>query len=299
MLGEQPPRPRVAVAEAETETETSVVPEAEVHIEAVEKEKSASERLADMAKQLEEMMHKAASGEVVSAGELGELLSNVKEISGLVAQEEKNARIDVLTGLPNRRAFDEALELQTRILEREGVEKYPLYVVKLDLDHFKAINDTYGHDIGDLYLQKTSAHVREVLRDTDVFARMGGDEFVALMPGLEEEYMQTLKERLLEAVRAGSDEAKEELKRQRPDLVFKEIKKEGEPSRYEGDVTGSLGFARFHNGDEPNAVLNRADYRAYIAKEVGRDAIVGGTMEKYLDPKGEIRQRFMASKEGK
>jgi diguanylate cyclase (GGDEF)-like protein len=96
----------------------------------------------------------------------------------LLAVLETQALADPLTGLGNRRSFDRDLVHAQRWVRRSGG---PLALLTVDLDHFKGINDTWGHAVGDLALQSVAASMRSVARETDVVARLGGDEFVMLL----------------------------------------------------------------------------------------------------------------------
>ena len=102
---------------------------------------------------------------------------------------EGQALADPLTGLANRRAFDDALVAAGRWAELSG---RPLAVVTIDLDHFKTINDTYGHAAGDDALQVVAAAMREVAKDGDLVARFGGDEFVMLIRGDERDALHAV-----------------------------------------------------------------------------------------------------------
>ena len=87
--------------------------------------------------------------------------------------------LDPLTGIPNRRAF---YEEANREFKRSVRYQHPLSVIMFDADKFKAINDTYGHPAGDAFLKSIAMNIRTNLRDLDLFARYGGDEFIALLP---------------------------------------------------------------------------------------------------------------------
>jgi diguanylate cyclase (GGDEF)-like protein/PAS domain S-box-containing protein len=110
------------------------------------------------------------AAEAASAMERADLLKRLDELS----------RTDELTGLPNRRAWQELLDHERRVARRTG---QPLSVVMLDLDHFKAYNDHYGHQGGDRLLVLAAGLWRENLRETDILARWGGEEFGLLLPG--------------------------------------------------------------------------------------------------------------------
>jgi diguanylate cyclase (GGDEF)-like protein len=117
---------------------------------------------------------------VLSLLALGARLATTNSnLAGAVAEIEELARTDALTGLPNRRMWDEEL---TREFARAGRSGRPLSIAMIDLDHFKAVNDTHGHEAGDTLLRDAGAAWRAALRQTDVVTRFGGDEFAVLMP---------------------------------------------------------------------------------------------------------------------
>ena len=99
-----------------------------------------------------------------------------------VALLARQARTDELTALPNRRAWDEAVVREMSRARRTG---RPLCLAFLDLDHFKAFNDTYGHQAGDAHLRRAAAAWRRELRAIDVLARYGGEEFGILLPDMD------------------------------------------------------------------------------------------------------------------
>ncbi|MBF0163369.1 MAG: GGDEF domain-containing protein [Magnetococcales bacterium] len=108
------------------------------------------------------------------------------------------ARRDSLTGLVNRRVFEERAALEMAHAHRHG---NPLVLACLDLDHFKAINDRMGHGEGDVVLQKVSKTFARIVRDSDLLARVGGDEFAMILPSTSLENANLLMERLCKAVR--------------------------------------------------------------------------------------------------
>jgi diguanylate cyclase (GGDEF)-like protein len=110
------------------------------------------------------------------------VLALVRANDELLARLAAEARADALTGLLNRRGFDERAELELTRARREG---NPLAVAIFDIDHFKSVNDAWGHDAGDQVLMRIGSLLAERSRDIDLAARFGGEEFVVLMPGAD------------------------------------------------------------------------------------------------------------------
>ena len=158
------------------------------------------------------------------------------------------SRTDPLTGLLNRRGMMERFEAEQVRAERNGE---PLAVIIADVDHFKAINDRYGHEVGDLVLQSIAASLRTSLRGYDACARWGGEEFLLLLPGSD-----------LEAALSVARKLRELLAEHRLDL-----------EQEAPDISVSMGVAMY----EPSATLSRlilkADAALYRAKALGRDRV--------------------------
>ncbi|MGM0703811.1 MAG: GGDEF domain-containing protein [Pseudomonadota bacterium] len=170
------------------------------------------------------------------------------ELDRLVSKLESFSYEDPLTGLKNRRYFDELLQHEATRAERQGT---PLSMVMIDLDHFKQINDRFGHEAGDDVLVKVAALLREHFRGSDVVCRLGGEEFVAILPGATTEQAEARAVALLEAVRAMT------------------IEHAGQAL---GPVTFSCGVATYPcHSREPLALLGLADKALYHAKHHGRD----------------------------
>lgn len=127
---------------------------------------------------------------------------DVTEIRALQAQVAEQATRDPLTGLANRRLLDELL---ARALHRTNRSGTPLTVAFLDLDGFKSVNDTHGHDAGDTVLRATAARLQTAVRDADVVARHGGDEFVVVYEGADDNAVRSLLERIRNALSAPID----------------------------------------------------------------------------------------------
>lgn len=167
-------------------------------------------------------------------------------------RDELQTRVvtDFLTGAMNRRGFIEKFEQEVGRASRAHA---PLALVWFDLDHFKQVNDRYGHQHGDEVLRRCAERVRETLRKTDIFARMGGEEFCILMPATTLDGAVAVAEKL-RAVFAADDDA--------------------EPFR----VTASFGVAAFELGDVVEHLLKRADDALYAAKAAGRNRVKTGEL---------------------
>jgi len=168
---------------------------------------------------------------------------------------ERMARLDGLTGVANRRTFDDLMLREWKRLARAGV---PLAVIMIDVDHFKQYNDTYGHGAGDICLQRvTKAAEGALQRPADIVARYGGEEFVALLPETALEGALAVAEGIRAAV------------------VTLAIAHKG--SKAAAHVTVSLGVAAMvPDADKPPSVLlEAADAQLYAAKADGRNRVKG------------------------
>lgn len=163
-------------------------------------------------------------------------------------EQRQKALIDPLTGLPNRAAWTERLDMELARLQRYGGE---LLLAVLDIDHFKRINDDYGHLAGDKVLKIIASVLRKRLRGSDFIARFGGEEFVLLMPNTP----WPVGSRLLEALRAAIEAC---------------------PFHFKGErvtITVSIGVSAFKPGERGDLVIKRADQALYRAKDAGRNRV--------------------------
>lgn len=161
------------------------------------------------------------------------------------AQMHQMAHTDALTSLTNRRAMQIKLDNE---LERARRYNRPFAVLLADLDHFKRINDTYGHSVGDQVLREAAGRLLQHLRESDSLARWGGEEFLVLAPETDLQQAHHLAQRLLEAIR--------------------------ETPMSGVHVTLSLGVACYREGDSVAVILSRADEAMYRAKAAGRNQVV-------------------------
>jgi len=155
-----------------------------------------------------------------------------------------SATTDPLTGVPNRKQLEAHLK---RVFGNTN----PLCVVMADIDHFKSVNDTYGHDAGDIVLKQFASTVKGGVRPSDHVFRYGGEEFILICSADINETME-----IAERVR---------------------VKVEKTPVAIYGDlsiaVTASFGVAEYRSGDTPESIMKRADKALYVAKQSGRNRV--------------------------
>lgn len=161
------------------------------------------------------------------------------------------AQTDMLTGLPNRRAITERARDILRTADRRNE---PVGLIMLDIDHFKRINDNFGHDTGDLVLQMVAQTLPPILRANDVFGRYGGEEFLAVVPNSEDDAVITIAEKLRQALEEMDMGGTSGLK-----------------------VTGSFGIAIRSAGTQMSweSLVSIADRQLYRAKRGGRNRVSG------------------------
>ncbi|GEM_PF-3903704 len=187
-------------------------------------------------------------GDPIDPGTLEQVLAFTSQ-TGVALESTWRATVDALTGVLNRGAFVERAE---ELYEDAARENRPLTVFVADLDNFKAINDTWGHGVGDEILKQVAQVCNDAVRLNDVFGRHGGEEFVGILPDTREEEGRGVAERLREAVE---------------DVVVLD----GDD---EINVTISLGVAGRRPADESfDDVFDRADRALYAAKDAGRNCV--------------------------
>lgn len=186
------------------------------------------------------------------------LISKTTDFISLIIEEQQTetelkrmATTDELTSLPNRRKFLATLEAE---LTRAKRYERQLSLCMLDLDHFKKINDRYGHHVGDTVLSNVAATMQSMLRETDMAGRLGGEEFGILLPDTQEEHAVILAERIRLAIEA------------------LEINHQGESLK----CTASIGVSSLALSSEltqSSELLSTADYCLYDAKQSGRNRV--------------------------
>jgi diguanylate cyclase (GGDEF)-like protein len=178
------------------------------------------------------------------------ILLAIEDITERKQSEEKIQQMvhhDSLTGLPNRKLFSDRLGIALIQAQRNQKE---VGIAMLDLDHFKGVNDTLGHDVGDLLLKAAADRLSAALRKGDTVARFGGDEFMLILPDLKgiEDVIQ-VAQKIVDSFR-------------KPFLI----------DTHQLILTTSIGIAVYpQDGTEADALLKNADIAMYQAKQTGRD----------------------------
>jgi diguanylate cyclase (GGDEF)-like protein len=170
----------------------------------------------------------------------------IAERLGALSRAQHNAVTDALTGLGNRHWMQDMFE---RELRRVHTDEGRLCLMMADVDHFKKINDEFGHIAGDRILVTIADALRDRLRPTDLIARFGGDEFAVLLPGVTLETATATAERIRKALGKNSDPG------------------------FPVDVSISIGLTAATESDDLDRLLHRADGAMYDAKDQGRDRV--------------------------
>lgn len=202
---------------------------------------------------LKEGLKESRSGLVLSHKEItrqrDELESAHRELQDALRQLGELAVRDDLTGLFNRRQFGETLRTQIAVAQTTGA---PFGVLLIDIDHFKEVNDSFGHLSGDDILRSFSQIAQRCLRKTDFIARYGGEEFIILLPNTEKDTLMECAERVRNFV--GS-------------IAFDKICAGMR-------ITISLGASHYRHGESPEDLLSRVDEALYMAKDQGRNRVI-------------------------
>lgn len=196
-------------------------------------------------KRLEKVMYKISVSKSENMGDYLVTLSDITKMKEHYLKKEKEAYIDKLTGVYNRNKFDEEFKIE---LEYVQIHNMSFSIAILDIDKFKNFNDKYGHLIGDEVLITMAQAISEQVRDTDVFARWGGEEFIILFKN------------------TSIDKAKKVVSKLK-DIV------ENNEHPTAGKITASFGITEYISGDTEKTIFERCDKALYLAKKNGRNRI--------------------------
>lgn len=198
--------------------------------------------------------HGVLQGTCISIQDTSELAEATRLLDCTTDQallfEESNRR-DALTGLFNRKYFDEQITQDAVSARRHG---WPMVLALIDVDHFKSVNDEYGHPGGDVVLRALSTHLQSMMRAADSLCRYGGEEFSLILANVDLDQAKFILERL----RAAVEELVIEL-----------------DSGVTLSVTISIGFAALQDGIAPGQLVARADESLYASKHAGRNRVTG------------------------
>jgi diguanylate cyclase len=178
--------------------------------------------------------------------------ATVLEINTLKKEKaniKQTAKTDMLTGLLNRMAFDEAL---AEAMGQSDSQNHPLSIIFTDIDHFKKLNDTHGHLMGDKILKILSRHLKDHIKGKDIASRFGGEEFILILPDTPLEGAFVLAEQIRMSIQ-----------------TMKWMTRDSGKSI--GSVTISLGVAQYKPKETRESLIGRADTAMYFAKEKGRN----------------------------
>ncbi len=170
-----------------------------------------------------------------------------RQMTRLIEELQVLSIRDPLTGLSNRRDFAHAFADELARISRKEAS---LSLIFLDLDHFKRVNDSHGHHVGDEVLKATAAHLRSCCRPYDTAARWGGEEFIILLPDTDEQEATVFAERVRISLQEGIS----------PTILF--------------PVTISIGVAQYRPGEPLEPLVERADQALYLAKQNGRNQVM-------------------------
>ncbi|MBA3941616.1 MAG: sensor domain-containing diguanylate cyclase [Sphingopyxis sp.] len=176
-----------------------------------------------------------------------ETVENARILEAARSAAERVANTDMLTGLPNRR---HTLAFLEKALAGARAHDAPLAVAIFDIDHFKRINDTYGHAVGDDVIRRVAQRAKAALREEDMLGRIGGEEFVCVLQRSSAQSAEIVAERVRKAVETGT------------------AAQEGQPG-----ATISIGLAIFDGEPDVEELLHRADKALYLAKREGRNRL--------------------------
>ncbi len=184
-----------------------------------------------------------------------ELLTKSSEVENILLEKTKiiselqnQLRLDPLTGLLNREALRKDIKKE---ISRARRYNYPVSVFMADIDHFKNVNDVYGHLVGDSVIKITAKLIEQGVRESDSVYRYGGEEFLALLPHVDAESAEICAERIRDKI---------------ANYLFVDKKNDISIS-----LTISIGITEFHDEDDDTSLVARADKALYLAKQSGRN----------------------------
>jgi diguanylate cyclase len=175
----------------------------------------------------------------------------IQSLRSSLSQAQEFVLKDPLTGAGNRRQFDVTMEQAILACEQKAT---PLSLVMCDIDHFKRVNDAFGHQVGDELIKMFARVIESSIRETDTVIRYGGEEFAIILPMTDQEAARAIAERIrrqFESKRLAIRETNQKI----------------------GQLTASFGVAQYRSGDDVETLVQRADAKLYDAKSSGRNRV--------------------------
>jgi diguanylate cyclase len=182
---------------------------------------------------------------------LEESKKQIEQLRQNLSHAEETVLQDPLTGIGNRRRFDVSMQ---RAIVESGESRKPLSLVMCDIDHFKRVNDLFGHQVGDEIIKMFARVIESNIRDGDTVIRYGGEEFAIILPTADQDAARAIAERIRQQF-----ESKKVTIRETNQKV--------------GQLTASFGVAQFRPGDGVEILVQRADAKLYEAKSAGRNRV--------------------------
>jgi diguanylate cyclase len=209
---------------------------------------SIKEKLLNIAKSLDSELSNFSNEIKKENDEIKELKEKIKYLEGKLQKLSQEVKTDYLTNIANKKAIEEELNKQESLYKRNKIN---YSVVFFDIDHFKNVNDTYGHDAGDVILKSLGLLFKRYARDVDMIGRFGGEEFVAILPSTDKKGAYQFAEKIRSIV-------------EKTKFMYKNTRI---------PVTISGGVAERTEVNSKEELLKKADERLYLAKKSGRNKI--------------------------
>ncbi len=213
---------------------------------------TSTQQAKSIAKGLLQEAHELHEFSAAKALELQASAKQIKQLRDELQRARQEAMTDTLTGLSNRKVFDQTLAQFVRQKREKNVD---FCLIIMDIDHFKRINDRYGHLVGDRVLKQLAHQLTRKIRQTDVAARYGGEEFGILLP---KTYLDQAKQ-VAESIRHSIGQIN---------------MRKTDTGEVIGNITASFGVAQYHSSESENDLIGRADQAMYNAKQKGRNRTV-------------------------
>ena len=209
---------------------------------------------AELAGEVQKVMDNTRSKELSQQNfdsKMSNMMGEVETLRRQLEEVREESLTDSLTGIANRKAFDQMLEQE---IQNSIEHKTSFCVVLADIDHFKKFNDTYGHLVGDKVLRFVGPTIKSCVKGKDTAARFGGEEFVIILPDTGMKGAEIVANQVREA-------------------ISKSVLKDKARNQEYGKITISLGIGQFKQGEQADDLLKRADQALYKAKENGRNRV--------------------------